>query len=74
MSQITDRADEIRAAAKGCKTLAHLWKKFPDWSLDMIRAADKQLNLGLAPVRTVSVGKPRTEFTALPKPVSKKGK
>ena len=49
-SEIERNAAEIRSRAAGCKTVAQLWRKFPEWrDVQHAHAANRILNLGLLP-------------------------
>ena len=69
MSQITDKSEEIMAAAEGCETIRELAQRL-GWPIQSAALANEYLNLGLEwikPGRPVAKHVPRE----LPKP--KKG-
>ena len=70
MSEIQDRADEIRGIAQSCKTINDLARKL-GWSMEVTRHANVVLNLEL-PDAKLQAGK-RTEARSVPKPVKKQG-
>jgi hypothetical protein len=70
-SEIDRRADEIRAIAKGCKTINDLAKHL-GWSMEVTRHANTVLSLGLADAK-LQAGK-RTEARSVPKPQKAKPK
>lgn len=71
MSEIEDRADEIRGIAESCKTINDLAKRC-GWSMETARHANATLALGLTHARLrggeLKVGE------ACPKPQKAKGK
>jgi hypothetical protein len=69
MSEIIDRADEIRGISQSCKTINDLAKRL-GWSMETARHANQALELGL-PEAALRPG-PRTEARAVPKPVKKR--
>ena len=71
MSELLDRASELRATAATCKTLLD-FARATGFSMEVARHASKVLNLGLPEVTLRPAG-PRQEGKANPKPVSKKG-
>jgi hypothetical protein len=68
MSEIIERADEIRGISQSCKTINDLARKL-GWSMEITRHANAVLSLGLADAR-LQTG-PRTEAKAVPKPQKK---
>lgn len=68
MSEIIERADELRAIAKTCKTINDLAKRL-GWSMETARHANQALELGLREA-ALRPG-PRTEAKAVPKPQKK---
>jgi hypothetical protein len=68
MSEIIERADEIRAIAAKCKTLNDLAKRL-GWSMEIARHANAVLGLDLPDAR-LKTG-PATAGRAVPKPVKK---
>jgi hypothetical protein len=71
MSEIIDRADEIRAIAHNpkCKTINDLATAF-GWNMETARHANQVLSLGLGDAR-LQTG-PKTEARSVPKPVKRK--
>jgi hypothetical protein len=69
MSEIIERADEIRGISQSCKTINDLARKL-GWSMEITRHANTVLSLGLADARLPQG--PRTEAKAVPKPVKRK--
>ena len=70
MSEITERANELRQIAKGCATVTDLARKLK-WNQESARAANEQLSLGLGDVKLNRGGAPR-EGMAVPKPTKAK--
>lgn len=70
MSEIIDRADELRAIAKGCKTLNE-FRALTGWNMETARHAREVLGLDLPDAR-LKTG-PATAGRAVPKPVKKQG-
>ena len=68
MSEIIDRADEIRGISQSCKTINDLAKRL-GWSMETARHANQALELGLREA-ALRPG-PRTEARAVPKPQKK---
>ena len=71
MSELIDRADEIRGIAQKCKTINDLAKRL-GWSMEVARHARTVLSLDL-PDAKLQAGK-RTEAQAVPKPQKAKPK
>jgi hypothetical protein len=71
MSEILDRADELRALAAKCKTIND-FAKATGWSMEVARHARETLGLNLPDAR-LQTG-PRTEARAVPKPTKAKPK
>ena len=71
MSELIDRADEIRGIAQKCKTINDLAKRL-GWSMEVTRHANQVLSLDL-PDAKLQAGK-RTEAQAVPKPQKAKPK
>ena len=71
MSELEDRADEIRGLAQSCKTVNDLAKRL-GWSMEVTRHANIVLGLGLADAK-LQAGK-RTEARSVPKPQKAKPK
>ena len=71
MSELIDRADEIRGLAEKCKTINDLAKRL-GWSMEVTRHANQVLSLGLGDAK-LQAGK-RTEARSVPKPVKAKPK
>ena len=71
MSELQDRADEIRGLAQSCKTINDLAKRLC-WSMEVTRHANTVLGLGLADAK-LQAGK-RTEARSVPKPQKAKPK
>jgi hypothetical protein len=69
MSEIIDRADEIRGIAQSCKTINDLAKRL-GWSMEITRHANTVLALNL-PDAKLQTG-PKTEARSVPKPVKRK--
>jgi hypothetical protein len=70
MSEIIERADEIRAIAAKCKTLNDLARAF-GWNMETARHAREVLGLDL-PDAKLRTG-PATAGQACPKPTKKQG-
>ena len=70
MSEISDRADEIRALAQNCETVLDLAKTLR-WPIQSAASANEQLQLGLAEIKVNRFGAPRAAQPS-PKPQSKK--
>jgi len=72
MSQITENAEAIRAAASDCATIRDLAKAL-GWPIQSAAAANDQLQLGL---EWIAPGRPVAKHVAkeLPKPVKKGAK
>ena len=70
MSEIIDRADELRAIAAKCKTLNEFAREL-SWSMEVSRHARTVLGLDLPDAR-LKTG-PATAGRAVPKPVKKAG-
>jgi hypothetical protein len=68
MSEIIDRADEIRGIAQSCKTINDLAKRL-GWSMEIARHANQVLALNL-PDAKLQTG-PKTEARSVPKPTKK---
>lgn len=71
-SEITDRADELRAAAKDCETLAEFRRKFPRWPMESINQAVATLDLKFR--RDGAKAGPPKVAQACPKPKGKGAK
>jgi hypothetical protein len=71
MSELIQRADEIRGLAQSCKTINDLAKRL-GWSMEVTRHANTVLSLGLADAK-LQAGK-RTEARSVPKPQKAKPK
>lgn len=70
MSEIIDRADEIRGISQSCKTINDLARKL-GWSMEVSRHARDVLGLDL-PDAKLKTG-PATAGRAVPKPTKKAG-
>lgn len=71
MSELLDRASELRATAATCKTLLD-FSRATGWSMEIARNANAVLSLGLPEVSLRPAG-PRQEGKANPKPTPKRG-
>jgi hypothetical protein len=71
MSELIERADEIRGISQSCKTINDLARKL-GWSMETARHASETLGLNLPDAR-LRTG-PRTEAKAVPKPQKKGAK
>jgi hypothetical protein len=69
MSEIIERADEIRGISQSCKTINDLAKRL-GWSMEISRHANTVLSLGLADAK-LQTG-PAKAGQAHPKPVKRK--
>ena len=72
MSELLDRADELRATAADCKTLLD-FSRATGFSMEIARHANLTLSLGLPEVTLPKIG-PRIPGKANPKPTKKGGK
>lgn len=68
MSQLEAMADDIHAAAKGCKTLFHFRQRFPSWSMESVRLAAERYAPHLIPDHALTS---KREPRACPKPTGK---
>jgi hypothetical protein len=73
MSEILERADEIREAAKGCEKVLDLARKL-NWPIQSAAAANDQLNLGLPEIRQAGRDGVRRVAEPCPKPTGKGAK
>ena len=71
MSELIDRADEIRGLAQKCKTINDLATVMV-WNMETARHANQVLSLGLSDAKLQ--GGKRTEARSVPKPVKAKPK
>lgn len=71
MSELIDRADEIRGLAEKCKTINDLAKRL-GWSMEVTRHANQVLSLGLSDAKLQA--RKRIEAQAVPKPQKAKPK
>jgi len=72
MSEILDRADELRAAASTCETRSQFRRKYPRWNMESINQAIAVLNLKFS--RDIAHAGPPKVAQACPKPAGKGGK
>lgn len=73
MSEIIERADEIREAAKDCEKVLDLARKF-NWPIQSAAAANDQLNQGLPEIRQAGRDGGRRVAQPCPKPTAKGAK
>ena len=71
MSEILDRADELRALASQCKTLTEFWRRTGWADVQSAHAANTILSLNLPILSPKRTGKPRPAQECL-KPGKKK--
>jgi len=71
-SEISDRADEIRAMAATCKTILDLARR-ANWNMETARHCNAELGLGLAEKALRPASAPHAGV-ACPKPVKKGAK
>lgn len=72
-SEITDRADELRAIAATCDTVQDFSRKL-NWHIQSAHAANDQLKLGLPIIRKSGRSGPPKLAQACPKPTKKGAK
>jgi len=74
MSEILDRADELRAIAAKCDTLQDFWKATGWKDIQSCHTANEVLGLNLPVIRKTNRGEPRRAAQACPKPTGKGSK
>jgi hypothetical protein len=71
MSELQNRENEIREAAKGCKSLFDLRMKFPRWTMEAVRLAAERYAPHLIPDHALTTIR---EAKTCPKPAGKQAK